>query len=193
MTDPDIWAAQYDSIWEANSFGAAGFGPHSTLSLPGSPGYMDAMVAYLVPPELLRLAEIKGTTNVAELASGMFDPLREDFMWCLDINCQLSYTLTQTDIAHIYEVMLNGGEITDDDFCRLVRGLGTTSFRKRTWLRIKSFFGIGEVETQNACINSCTASFCWLGFISPQFAINFGARFKISFSISRFVARSFVA
>ena len=150
-THSDMWALHFDEIWGQSVFGAADLGPHGTLNFPGQMGFMDTMVSYLVPPEILRVSELKSTTNVAELASQMFDPFRSNFKWRLGVDCGVCYNLSDTEIMHVYKVVLEGEEISDDDFCRLIRGMGGKTFRKSAWTRIKIMFGMGgDVDVSSA-------------------------------------------
>ena len=107
------------------------------------------MCPYLVPNELVKIYGITSSTDVTQLASQMFDPLRQDWKWCLDINLNINYILDRPTIVHIYQTVTDGGEISDGDFSRLIRQMGRPDFDQSKWEQIKHAFGIGTQQAMN--------------------------------------------
>jgi hypothetical protein len=147
--NPDAWYGQYGSTWGESTFGTHGIYLTSTL---GNGTFVDTLAQHLVPPELIGLYEIKSAKNATDLAAGMFDSLRADnWKWCLDANCNVNFVLDHDSIVHIYRTIDSGGDISDEGFCRLIRGMGVESFRVRGWKKVKQLFGLGGPVVDAEC------------------------------------------
>ena len=92
-------AIKHDVAWMESCFGDAGNAIDTKLGnfQNGSKPFLVAVSEYVVDANELAIHGIRSIINATQLSCPMFEPLHDNWQWCMDISLKVeSYSLSDT-------------------------------------------------------------------------------------------------